>query len=499
MIARQWQTTVQALYVLSCIVGSTSGTPTGESQPAASNRVPNIVLLYADDLGWTDLGCFGSDYYETPNLDRLCAQGMKFTSAYACAGNCAPSRACLMSGQYVPRHGVYTVGSKHRFDDRKRYPNVPPWNARKLLAVDNAAGLEPEKVTMAEVLRNAGYATGMFGKWHLGDNDRQKQMWPTNQGFDVAYFKLGGSHWDVQCQPVPDPEPPDGTYRSDWMTDRALEFVEENRSRPFFLYLADYLVHVPLEAKRQTIARYKDKSRGEWHHNPVYAAMIEHLDHSFGRVIKKLDELQLAESTLVVFYSDNGGVASSKQRGLDHRGTITSNHPLRGMKGMLYDGGIRVPMTVRWPGVIQAGSVCDVPVTGVDLYATFVDVAGATAPDPAKQPLDGESLVPLLTGKTDRLQRDAIFWHMPGYLPARQAPATAMRSGPWKLIENFEDGSLELYNLDQDIGETKNLANTSPEVLSRLHQRMKDWREDVGARIPEKNPDYMPRPAKRRS
>ena len=449
---------------------------------------PNIILLYADDLGWTDLACYGSTFYETPNLDRLCAEGMKFTAAYANAGNCAPSRACLMSGQYVPRHGVYTVGSKHRFDDRTKYPNVTPWNQRALLAVDNAKGLSPDKVTMAEMLKAAQYATAMFGKWHLGDRDRAQ--WPINQGFDVGFFQTGGSHWQIRCRPPPDPKPDDGTYRSDWMTDRALDFIEANRERPFFLYLPDYLVHVPLEAKDDTIAKYKSKAPTKWHANPVYAAMIEHLDRSFGRVLSKLDELALTENTLVLFFSDNGGVGSNKNRGRDHRGGITSNHPLRGMKGMLYEGGIRVPMIARWPGVIEPGTVCDTPVIGVDLYSTFLEVACGNAPDPAQQPLDGESLLPLMTGQKKALERQAIFWHMPGYLPARQAPATAMRAGDWKLIKNYEDGSIELYNLAEDISEENDLAAKLPNKAAELQATLKAWITATGARIPPRNPAY---------
>ncbi len=451
-------------------------------------RKPNIVLLYADDLGWTDLGCFGSRFYETPNLDRLAAQGMRLTAAYACAGNCAPSRACLMTGQYVPRHGVYTVGPKRRFDDRKRYPHLLRWDQRKLLAVDNAKGIPAEKITVAEALKNAGYATAMFGKWHLGGGPGQS---PREQGFDVAIHQTGGSHWKINTRPPPRPTPPKGTYRSDWMTDRALEFIDAHRDRPFFLYLPDYLVHVPLEAKQATIEKYKKKSPAGYHHNAVYAAMIEHLDHSFGRVLTKLDKLGLTDKTLVVFYSDNGGVASNKKRGLEPRGKITSNHPLRGMKGMLYEGGIRVPMIVRWPGHVPAGSVSEVPVIGVDFYPTFLALAGTPAPE--GQPLDGESLLPLVTGKAKALRREAIFWHMPGYLPGRQAPASVIRCGDFKLIENYEDGSLELYNLRTDVGERTDLAASQPQTVRRLHGKLQAWRTATDARIPKRNPKWVPK------
>jgi len=459
---------------------------------AAESDRPNIILLFADDLGWTDLACFGSEFYETPHLDQLCADGMKFTAAYANAGNCAPSRACLMSGQYVPRHGVYTVGSKHRFDDKKKYPNNTRWNERKLLAVDNAEGLKPEKVTMAEALKAAGYATAMFGKWHLGDRNPKTQ--PTSQGFDEAFFKTGGSHWEIKVRPPADPMPPKGTYRSDWMTDRAIDFIEANQDRSFFLYVPDYLVHVPLEAKEEMVAKYKAKKPSQWHGNPVYGAMIEHLDHSFGRIIDHVDRLGLAEKTLIVFFSDNGGVASAKRKGLEHRGGITSNHPLRGMKGMLYEGGIRVPMIARWKGTIQPGSTCDLPVIGTDLYPTFLEAGAGVAPDPAIQPLDGETLLPLMTGKATSLNRKAIFWHMPGYLPARQTPATAMRAGDWKLIKSYEDNSIELYNLASDISEEKNLATELPGKAAELTSMVEDWVAETEARIPPRNPKYRPSP-----
>ena len=470
------------IWMLACL------TSAGACAAAVPER-PNIILLFADDLGWTDLACYGSGFYETPNLDRLSAEGMKFTAAYANAGNCAPSRACLMSGQYVPRHGVYTVGSRHRFDDVQKYPNNSRWNERKLLAVENAEGLAAEKVTIAESLTAAGYRTAMFGKWHLGDRDPATQ--PRAQGFDVASFKTGGSHWDVAVSPLPEPMPPDGTYRSDWMTDRAIEFIDDNRDRPFFLYMPDYLVHVPLEAKKATIAKYEAKEPTEWHNNPVYAAMIEHIDESFGRIVDHVDRRSLAENTLIVFFSDNGGVASAKRRGLEHAGGISSNHPLRGMKGMLYEGGVRVPMIARWPGVIAPGTVCDTPVIGVDLYPTFLELARQDAPDPARQPLDGESLLGLMSGKREALERRAIFWHMPGYLPSRQAPATAMRAGDWKLIENYEDGSIELYNLSDDISEEHDLAAKQPEKAAELHSMLKTWISETGARIPPRNPAYI--------
>ncbi len=445
---------------------------------------PNIVLIHADDLGWTDLGCYGSGYYETPNIDRLRSEGVKFTDAYSPAANCAPSRACMLSGQYVPRHGVYAVGGKRRFDTNAK---LLKWDERKLLAPENAPGLPAEKITFAEVLKASGYACGVFGKWHLGGGAGQT---PKEQGFDTSVTMTGGKHFDFECKPMPEEVPGPDDYLSDHMADEAMKFIEDNRNDPFMLYLPDYLVHVPLEAKQELIAKYEAKAPAGGHHNPTYAAMIESLDHSAGRVLSKIDELSLRDDTLVIFYSDNGGVGSPDNRGLNRGGKITSVYPLRGMKGMLYEGGIRVPMIARWPGRIEPGSECEEPVIGVDILPTFADVAGA--PTPEGQPLDGESLVPVLTRETQRLERDDIFWFMPGYLPHRQAPANVIRSRDWKLIENFEDGSLELYNLRDDIGETRDLGEDQPEKAAELHEKLRQWREDTGAEAPERNPNFDP-------
>ncbi|HOX37382.1 MAG TPA: sulfatase [Candidatus Brocadiia bacterium] len=451
---------------------------------ASDARRPNIVLLYADDLGWTDLACFGSGYYETPNLDRLCSQGMKFTNAYSCAANCSPSRASLLTGQYVPRHGVYTVGGKNRFDDDKK---CLKWSERKLLAPENADGILPDKVTVAEALSQSGYSCGQFGKWHVGEG---KGQLPTAQGFPSSVLMTSHSHFNFMTSPPPPKKPGKDDYLSDFLAEQAVGFVERNKGNPMFLYFPNFLVHSPHESKKDIIAKYKAKKPAGRHHNPVYAAMIECLDQSFGRVLDALDRFGLSENTLVMFFSDNGGVASADNRGLNEGGEVTSNHPLRGTKGMLYEGGIRVPLIARWPGVIEPGSVCDTPVIGVDFYPTFLEVTGAKPP--AGQILDGESMIPLMKG-AERLPREDIFWWMPGYLPGRQAPANAIRSGDYKLIEFFEDGHLELYNLKNDIGERNDLAAAEPDKARELHNKLKHWREATGAKIPERNPNFDPK------
>ena len=453
---------------------------------AQDRRKPNIVLLYSDDVGWTDLGCFGSGYYETSNLDRLCSQGVKFTSAYSSAANCAPARACLLTGQYVPRHGVYTVGGKRRFDSKKR---LLKWNERKLLAPENAKGIPSDKVTIAEALKEAGYTCGHFGKWHVGGSEGQL---PGAQGFDTSVQMKAARHFKFRTAPPPKEKQPDDAYLSDYLADQAVQFIETNQDRPFFLYFSDFLVHVPLEGKQHLVEKYRKKEAVGGHHHPVYAAMIEALDYSCCRIIDTLDRLGLADNTLVLFYSDNGGCGSAKNRGLDHtKKSLTSVYPLRGMKGMLYEGGIRVPLIARWPGVIESGSTCEEPVIGVDLFPTFLDAASAQ-PAP-QQILDGESFLPVMSGRDETLKRTDIHWWMPGYLPGRQAPAHAMRSGDYKIIEYFEDGNTELFNLREDIGERNDLAAKEPETVRALHKKLKAWRNAVGAKIPERNPNFDPK------
>ncbi len=429
---------------------------------------PNIVLILADDLGWTDLRCQGSGYYDTPSIDRLAAQGMRFTHAYTAGPNCQPTRAALMSGQYGPRTGVYTVGSRDRFDTSMR-PLVP---------VENVQRLDPAVVTVGEALRAAGYRTGYFGKWHLGDDPDHH---PSAQGFEEAITSMG-RHFQFRTNP-PTNTPP-GAYLADYLTDRALEFIERHRDEPFFLVLAHFAVHTPLEAKPELIERFRSRPPAGGHANPTYAAMILSLDESVGRVIAALDRLNLSSNTLVVFSSDNGGVGGYEREGLG-KNDITDNAPLRHGKGSLYEGGVRVPFVARWPGRVPAGAVCETPIISVDLYPTFCAIAGA--PRPEKQPLDGVDLSPLLFGGS--IPSRALFWHFPGYLGSghnlwRTTPAGAIREGNWKLIEWFEDGRIELYDLERDPGQRRNLAEAESDVAQRLRERLAAWRRDIHAPMP---------------
>jgi len=445
------------------------------SSSRAADQRPNIVFILADDLGYTDVACYGSKYYETPNIDRMAANGIRFTSGYTCGPNCAPTRAALMSGQYGPRTGVYTVGSIERFD----------WRSRPLRPVDNVTQLPLSKITLAQSLKKAGYATAMFGKWHLGDGG---EYHPGQRGFDEAIVSAG-VHFDFVTQPPV--EYPKGTYLADYLTGKAEDFIRRHKEGPFFLYLPHFAVHKPLQAKEALIAKFKPKPPVGGHSDPTYAAMIASVDESVGRVLVLLDELKLADKTLVIFSSDNGGVGGYVREGVKTAGDVTDNAPLRGGKGMLYEGGIRVPYIFRWPGKIPAGTVCDQPINSVDLYPTLLEAAGAEPP--ASYPLDGVSYFKLLTGGGQgSLSREAIFWHFPGYLGAgvgswRTTPAGAIRSGDWKLQEFFEDGRLELYNLREDLSQKNNLAAAQPDKVKELQARLTAWRQAINAPMPTKN------------
>jgi arylsulfatase A-like enzyme len=436
---------------------------------------PNVIFILADDLGYTDLACYGSKYYETPNLDRMASQGLRFTSGYTCGPNCQPTRAALMTGQYGPRTGVYTVGSIDRFD----------WRSRPLRPVDNVQQLPLEKITLAQAMKSAGYATALYGKWHLGQSE---QHHPARRGFDEAIVSAG-RHFDFLTSPKV--EYPPGTYLADFLTDKAEDFIRRHKDKPFFLCLHHFGVHSPHEAKKELIEKFQPKSAAGGHRDPTYAAMLASVDQSVGRVLGLLDDLKLAQNTLVIFSSDNGGVGGYAREGIKKANGITDNAPLRGGKGMLYEGGVRVPYIARWTGKIPAGGVSDQPINSVDLYPTLLEVAGAKPP--TNQPLDGVSYLSVLTsGGKATLNRPPLYWHFPGYLGAgagswRTTPVGTIRDGDWKLLEFFEDGRLELYNLREDMGEKRNLAKEMPDKLKELHGKLVAWRKEVKAAMPTAN------------
>jgi len=454
-----------------------------ETQSRNSRELkPNIVFILMDDLGWTDVGYMGSEYYETPHIDRLAGQGMIFTQAYANAANCAPTRACLLSGQYSPRHGVYTVARP----DRGKSEN------RRLIPVTNSREISLDKITIAEAIKPEGYVSAAIGKWHVGNI-------PLEQGFsfNVDRYEMGyEGHFNE-----------DGEYLTDRLTDEAIQFITRNKNKPFFLYLAHHAVHTPIQAKKPAIEKYQNKEAVGCHQHATYAAMIESMDESVGRIEHTLKELGLSENTLVIFFSDNGG-----------HGTFTCQEPLRGGKGMFYEGGIRVPMFVHWPGRVEAGTTCDLPVISTDFYPTFVELAGAKPP--GDYPLDGRSLLPLLEG-ADELDREAIFWHFPAYLESykglrdesrdtifRTRPVSAIRKGDWKLLLFHEEwildggkayidtnNSVELYNLAKDPGETKDLSMLEIKKRNELMKDLVEWRQSIDAPVPaEANPDYKSKP-----
>ncbi|NND99688.1 MAG: sulfatase [Pirellulaceae bacterium] len=446
---------------------------------------PNILFIFLDDYGWRDCGFMGSDYYQTPNLDALAAQGMIFTNAYAGAANCAPSRACLLSGQYSPRHEIYNVGTTLRGN---------PKHAR-LKHIPGTDVLKTDIRTWAHVIRDAGYRTGTIGKWHLSEN-------PLPYGFDINF---AGSHSGSPPRGYFPPHSdvpgllswPRDQYLTDRLSDEAIAFIDRNQSRPWFLYLTHFAVHTPLQAKQALVEQYEQKPKGKLHNHAVMAAMIHSVDEGVGRIVDRIEALGLTNKTAIVFTSDNGGY-----------GPATSMAPLKGYKGTYYEGGIREPFFVKWPGVVPAGIRCDAPIINVDLYPTFCEMTGATLP--VDQPLDGKSLMPLLRNgdqakspHAGAFANRAIYWHFPAYLQSyqrwdeqrdplfRSRPCTVMRRGDWKLHEYFEDGGLELYDLKTDPGEKTNLAASRPDKLATMHAEMKRWRSETHAPVPtEPNPRF---------
>lgn len=437
-------------------------------QAPAVETKPNIVLIFADDLGWQEPGFAGSDFMETPRLDQLAGQGMIFRHAYASAGNCQPSRACMLSGQTTARHGVYAVGSTDR----------GPKPLMRMIPVPNRENLPPNTITLGESLKAAGYATGFFGKCHMRDSQTGKSE---HAGFDVIAHSKPGLNSD-------DPSDPKAIFS---ISKAACEFIEANRERPFFAYIPHYAVHSRLEGRADTLARFKNKAPGKLgHDHALLAACLLDMDTGIGMVLDKLKTLDLEKNTLVVFTSDNGS-------------PHVSNEPLRGAKGGYYEGGIRVPMVVRWPGIVAAGSTCDTPVSNLDLYPTFLAAIGAAAPN---TPLDGESLLPLFKNQ-GTLKRDSIFWHFPGYLDDpvlrgrdpvfRTRPVSVIRKGNLKLHLYHEEWQLdggrekiatnravELYDLAVDPGEHHDLAATNTKDRDKLLDELLGWMKQTHAVLP---------------
>ncbi len=438
---------------------------------------PNVVVILADDLGWTDLACFGSDFYETPHIDQLARSGMKFTQNYSACTVCSPTRSALMTGKYPARLHItdWIPG---------RMPDNP-----KLLVPDWTKFLPLTETTIAKVFQTAGYRTGSIGKWHLGD----EPYFPERHGFDINVAGLNAGSPATYFAPYKIAtltEGKDGEYLTDRLGEEAAKFIEQSKARPFFLYLPHFAVHTPTQGRADLVDKYRGKLKpGLRHTNVTYAAMIESLDTAVGRVLDKLDELNLAERTIVVFTSDNGGLIT--------RGT-TTNAPLRFGKASAYEGGVRVPLIVRWPGATKPGSVNGTPVITMDLFPTLLEMAGLKPPvstsPTGPSGRDGVSLVPLLRD-TGKLTRTELFWHYPHhqhYQLGGAMPYGAIRSGDFKLIEFFNDSHVELYNIREDIGEQRDLAAAQPQRVDELRARLHAWRKEVGAQMPTPNPGYDP-------
>ena len=448
---------------------------------AAENTQPNVVFILADDLGCMDIGAFNPNtFYETPTIDGLAKRGMKFTQGYAACCVCSPTRGSIMTGKYPPRFGITDF--------------IPGMRSGKVKSASNADHLPLEEVTIAESLRDAGYATFFAGKWHLGGGE----FYPGAQGFPKELANGQGAKGNVQFWypesglPVPDHKnDPKTTER---IVNEAVKFIGEHKDKPFYAYLPFLAVHTPIGARMELVEKYKKKAEnappdawGEEHdrkvrlvqNNPVYAAMLEQLDSGIARVIAALESNGLTDKTIIVFMSDNGGLSTAE-------GSPTSNLPLRAGKGWPYEGGVREPMIVVAPGVTKPGTVCDVPVISTDFYPTLLQLTGQ--PLKPEQHLDGVSFLPLLKGES-AVRGKPLFWHYPHYGNQGGAPNGVIRDGDWKLIEWYEDGALELYNISQDIGEQNNLAAQQPEKTKALHEKLIAWRKEVGALMPTPNPN----------
>lgn len=458
---------------------------------------PNIVFLLVDDLGWSDLGCYGSSFHETPNIDQLANEGIRFTNAYASCPVCSPTRASILTGKSPVSTQITDW-----------IPGSDPKD-RPLLGTEDRSELALEEITLAEMLKSKGYKTSFYGKWHLGG----KGFYPEDQGFDInkgghhagqpaSYFypyKNKRKSWDVPGLEGGE----EGEYLTDRLTAESLAFMEENKQDPFFLYISYYNVHTPIQAKpdlktkyeeKKAITKWKDepairKDKFEAHSkliqdNPSYAGMVQSVDESVGNIMSRLEELGLEDNTLIIFTSDNGGLSTLPA----NRNAPTSVEPLRAGKGWLYEGGIRVPAIMKWPGKIKKGSESHVPIISTDFFPTIANIVDA--PVSQEQELEGQDLMPLIADKVPDA-REALYWHYPHYHGSNHRPSAAIRMGDYKLIEWFEDGDVELYNLKKDIGESTNIAESNREIASELQGHLKKWLIDNEAVIPKKNPDYV--------
>lgn len=453
---------------------------------------PNILFILVDDLGWRDLSAFGSSFYETPNIDALAQKGVKFTNAYAACPVCSPTRASIMAGKYPARmHTTDWFGAPQPTTVSNHWTKNKP-----LLPASYEESLPLSEVTLAETLKKNGYTTFFAGKWHLGET---AEFWPEKQGFDInkGGYAAGSPKGNGYFAPYANPrlaDGPTGENLTNRLAEETVSFINQHKSGPFLAYLSFYSVHTPLQAPQDLLDKYTQKKRrlgleDQWGQEgkqkvrlnqclPVYGAMVESMDKAVGKVLAALRENQIEQETIVVFMADNGGLSTAE-------GHPTSNLPLRAGKGWLYEGGIREPMVIYWPGVTKEGRTSAQVVTSTDFYPTLLEMTGL--PLLPNQHQDGMSIAPVLRGK--KIDRGPIYWHYPHYGNQGGSPGSAVRDGDWKLIEWFEEGrGLELYNLTTDIGEQKNLSATNPAKAKELHEKLRTWRNTVHARLPTKNP-----------
>lgn len=478
-----------------------SGVAGTSRQPA---QKPNVIFILMDDFGYTDLACYGSRYYETPNIDRLARQGIRFTNAYAACPVSSPTRAALMTGKYTVNTGI-TDWIPGRQATRSGDP------ADRLIPLPFRLQLERSEITIAEILKTNGYSTLISGKWHLGAGE---EFWPENQGFDINKGGHGAGQptrsktYDGYFSPYGNPrleDGPKGEYLTDRQTDEAIKFIETSGDKPFFVYLSYYAVHNPMQAKEEHIRKFtlKADSMGisgteaftrqrEWitesmhenfkeriiQSNPVYAAMIYSVDENIGRLVKRLEELNIDENTIIIFTSDNGGLSTSE-------GSPTCNFPLRAGKGWLYEGGIRVPLIIKYPKKAKPGTVRKTPVSTVDFFPTIIELTGSVQP---ANKIDGSSLVSLM--KKDRMETRPLFWHYPHYSNQGAWPGSAVRLGKYKLVDNFEKDRQELYDLENDLSETTDISSANPEKTMELYKLLKAWRQETGAIMMIPNPEW---------
>lgn len=490
---------IRLLFLLTGFLLATAGC-TSDSGSSEADR-PNVILIVIDDLGWADTEVYGSEFYETPHINALARDGMRFTQAYAAAAICSPTRSSIMSGKYPGR-----LNQTDWIPGRETTPDY------RLQQVDDRNHLPTSEVTIAEALGQNGYVTAHMGKWHLGSEGHL----PQDQGFDinVAGNENGSPpeyFWpykrdDYQLEALAETGE-EGEYLTTRLAKEAASFIENHRSRDFFLHFAPYAVHTPLQAPDSLVEKYRAKADtmdrpdrpdlGEEHghewllvqNHPVFAAMVEIMDRAVGRIRRALREAGIAEETVILFSSDNGGLAVLDGSATGIGQPSTSNYPLRAGKGWLYEGGVRVPLIVRWPDVTEPGSVSEIPVMSTDFYDTIAEITGTSVPE--DQGVDGRSLTPVLRGSAS-LERERFYWHYPHYHGSGNTPSGAMRSGPYKLVQYFATDETELYNLSTDLAEEQDLSGERPSLTDSLRQELEGWRKQVDAQMPKKNPTYRP-------